>query len=68
MFTSPFAESIVARAVKQEKLRISVHNLRDWTDDNYQSVDDHPYGGGAGIGIGTILLILLVVYLLGGVS
>ena len=49
MFTSPFAESIVARAVKQEKLRISVHNLRDWTDDNYQSVDDHPYGGGAGM-------------------
>lgn len=49
MFTSPFAESIIARAIKQEKLTIVIHNLRDWTTDNYQSVDDHPYGGGAGM-------------------
>lgn len=49
MFVSPFAESIIARAVKQEKLLIKIHNLRDWTTDNYQSVDDHPYGGGAGM-------------------
>lgn len=49
MFTSPFAESIIARAVMQGKLTIVTHNLRDWTTDNYQSVDDHPYGGGAGM-------------------
>jgi tRNA (guanine37-N1)-methyltransferase len=49
MFDSVFAESIVAKAVKTEKLQISIYNLRDWTTDNYQSVDDHPYGGGAGM-------------------
>lgn len=49
MFNSPFAESIIARAVKTETLKIVIHNLRDWTTDNYQSVDDHPYGGGAGM-------------------
>ena len=49
MFDSVFAESIIAKAVKKEKLKILIHNLRDWTTDNYQSVDDHPYGGGAGM-------------------
>lgn len=49
MFESPFAESIIARAIRNEALIIKVHNLRDWSNDNYQSVDDHPYGGGAGM-------------------
>lgn len=49
MFVSPFAESIIARAIKNDALTIITHNLRDWTTDNYQSVDDHPYGGGAGM-------------------
>lgn len=30
-------------------LRISVYNLRDWTTDKHKSVDDYPYGGGAGM-------------------
>lgn len=49
MFLSPFAESMVARAVKKELLKITIHDIRKWSDDNYQSVDDHPYGGGAGM-------------------
>jgi len=49
IFDSVFAESNIAKAVKKEKLIIVIHNLRDWTTDNYQSVDDHPYGGGAGM-------------------
>ena len=42
-------EGMVARAIKRRILDFKVHNLRDWTNDNYQSVDDHPYGGGAGM-------------------
>jgi tRNA (guanine37-N1)-methyltransferase len=42
-------EGMVARAIKKGVLEFKIHNLRDWTSDNYQSVDDHPYGGGAGM-------------------
>lgn len=42
-------EGMVARAIKRGILEFKVHNLRNWTNDNYQSVDDHPYGGGAGM-------------------
>jgi tRNA (guanine37-N1)-methyltransferase len=49
IFDSFFAESIIAKAVKKDKLKIVIHNLRDWTTDNHQTVDDHPYGGGAGM-------------------
>jgi tRNA (guanine37-N1)-methyltransferase len=48
MFT-PFAESMVKRAQEKGKVYIHIHNLRDWTSDTYQSIDDHPYGGGAGM-------------------
>ena len=49
MFSSPFAESIVARAAAKGSITLKIHDLRNWSDDNYQSVDDHPYGGGAGM-------------------
>lgn len=41
--------SIVGRAVKSNKLKIVMHNLRDYAVDKYKSVDDHPYGGGPGM-------------------
>jgi len=49
MFTGVFATSIIGRAVGTGKVEIKVHNLRDWSDDNYKSVDAHPFGGGAGM-------------------
>ncbi len=49
MFTTPFAAGIIARAVRQEVLKIQIHDLRQWADDPYKSVDDRPYGGGAGM-------------------
>ena len=49
VFDSIFAESIIHKAVRKEKLKIVIRDLRDWTDDNYKSVDDHPFGGGAGM-------------------
>ena len=49
MFEGVFKTSIIGRAVGTQVVEIKVHNLRDWSDDNYKSVDDHPFGGGAGM-------------------
>lgn len=42
-------ESILKRAQEKNIITIQKHNLRDWTDDRHQTVDDTPYGGGAGM-------------------
>ena len=49
MFASPFADSIIGKAVEKELLRISAHNLRDWAAGKHQVTDDTPYGGGDGM-------------------
>ena len=41
--------ALIARALKKKIISISAHNLRKWTTDAHQSVDDRPYGGGAGM-------------------
>lgn len=46
----PFIKtSLIDRAQKKGLLQIKLHNLRDWTEDNHQTVDDRPYGGGIGM-------------------
>ncbi len=49
MFESPFAESIVARARAAGQLDLAFHDLRGWASDRHRTVDDVPYGGGAGM-------------------
>ncbi len=49
MFEGPFSESIVRRAVDQGRVQITLHDIRDWTHDVHKTVDDRPYGGGAGM-------------------
>ena len=49
MFNGPFGESIIKRAQDEGKVEIKIHNLRNWCEDKYKSVDDRPYGGGAGM-------------------
>lgn len=49
IFDSYFNESILARARKNKLIKINVHNLRDYTEDKHKTVDDTPYGGGAGM-------------------
>jgi len=49
MFQGPFGESIVNRAQKKKLVKIQIHNLRDWAIDKRGTVDDRPYGGGAGM-------------------
>ena len=45
----PLSESIMGRASDNGYIQIRVHDLRDWTTDNYRKVDDEPYGGGPGM-------------------
>lgn len=40
---------IIGRAQKQKAIKLEAYNLRDWTTDPHRSVDDKPYGGGAGM-------------------
>ena len=49
MFAGPFSESIIKRAIDKKLVTISYVNIRDFAVDKYKTVDDHPYGGGAGM-------------------
>lgn len=49
MFEGPMGESIIGKAVAKDLLSINVTNFRDFSDNKHQSVDDYPYGGGAGM-------------------
>jgi tRNA (guanine37-N1)-methyltransferase len=48
-FEGPFAYGVVKRAQDAGLLEIRIHNLRNWTSDRHQSVDDRPFGGGEGM-------------------
>ena len=49
MFSGPFDQSIVRRAIDKGVAEIHLHDLRDYSGNKYRSVDDYPYGGGAGM-------------------
>ena len=41
--------SIIGKAVEKDILHIEAVNIRNYTKDKHQKVDDYPYGGGAGM-------------------
>ena len=49
MFTGFLNESIIGRAIKENKVEINLVNLRDFTKEKHGHVDDTPFGGGAGM-------------------
>jgi tRNA (guanine37-N1)-methyltransferase len=49
MFTGPFDNSILKRAVEQGLVNFNIHNIRDYTHDKHHTADDYAYGGGAGM-------------------
>ena len=49
LFESFQKEALISRAQKKKIVTIKTHNLRKWTNDNHQTVDGRPYGGGAGM-------------------
>jgi tRNA (guanine37-N1)-methyltransferase len=48
-FETPLSISIPGRAREKGLVEYRVLNLRDFTHDRHQTVDDYPYGGGAGM-------------------
>ena len=49
MFQGMFDSGIIKRASEQKLVSLNVHNIRDYTHDKHHTVDDYPYGGGAGM-------------------
>jgi tRNA (guanine37-N1)-methyltransferase len=49
MFSSPFKEGIIKRAIEKGIVEIHICDLRDFTHDKHRITDDYPYGGGAGM-------------------
>jgi tRNA (guanine37-N1)-methyltransferase len=48
-YLAPLSLSLPGRAQEAGILEVHVHDLRDWTHDRHRTVDDTPYGGGAGM-------------------
>lgn len=49
MFTGPMTESIVKRAIENEKVHLNLINIRDFATDKHHTTDQPPYGGGPGM-------------------
>ena len=49
MFEPILNESIIKRAQNKDKVKIYLHNLRDYSCDKHKKVDDRPFGGGSGM-------------------
>jgi tRNA (guanine37-N1)-methyltransferase len=48
-YLAPLQLSLIGRAVDDGLIDLHVHDLRAWTTDRHRTVDDTPYGGGAGM-------------------
>ncbi|WP_152362305.1 tRNA (guanosine(37)-N1)-methyltransferase TrmD [Microlunatus speluncae] len=48
-YLAPLRLSLVGKAIDNGLLELAVHDLRGWTHDRHRTVDDTPYGGGAGM-------------------
>ncbi|MEA5116052.1 MAG: tRNA (guanosine(37)-N1)-methyltransferase TrmD [Propionicimonas sp.] len=48
-YFAPLQLSLVGKAIAAGLVELGVHDLRTWTHDRHRTVDDTPYGGGAGM-------------------
>ncbi|GEP33143.1 hypothetical protein NSZ01_09110 [Nocardioides szechwanensis] len=48
-YLAPLGLSLPGKAQERGLIEVHVHDLRQWTDDRHHTVDDTPYGGGAGM-------------------
>ena len=49
MFDGILTESIIKRAIENNKVTINIHNIRDYSKNKFKKVDDYGFGGGAGM-------------------
>ena len=59
MYDNFLTESIIKRAIDNGKVKVNIHNIRDYTVYNNNQVDDYPFGGGGGMVLSLELLMLL---------
>lgn len=48
-FISPLQEGVLRRGIENGRVQIRIFNLRDFAADSHRTVDDRPFGGGAGM-------------------
>jgi tRNA (guanine37-N1)-methyltransferase len=48
-YLAPLRQSLFGKAIERGDVSLTVHDLRQWTDDVHRTVDDAPYGGGPGM-------------------
>ena len=49
LVTAPLGESMLLRALEKGIVEVTVHDLREYAADRHRTIDDAPYGGGAGM-------------------
>lgn len=49
MFAGPMTDSIIGKAAEKEIVTIETTNFREFADNKHKTVDDYPFGGGAGM-------------------
>jgi tRNA (guanine37-N1)-methyltransferase len=49
LLKSPFEASILKRAIDKGLVSVHMHNLRDFSTNSYNQIDDYQFGGGAGM-------------------
>ncbi len=49
MFPGYLGQSLLNKAIERGLVRVDVHDIRRWSRDRHQSVDDRPFGGGPGM-------------------
>ena len=49
LFDSVFSESIIKKAIDKKIVKIKITDIRDFAEGKHNTVDDKPYGGGAGM-------------------
>ncbi len=63
MFTGVFSSSILKKAAEKEAATYHVTNFRDFSNNKHKTVDDYPYGGGAGMVLShNLFSMLLLMY------
>ena len=49
IFTGYLGQSLLNKAIERDLVHVDVHDMRRWSTDKHQKVDDRPYGGGPGM-------------------
>jgi len=49
MFSGYLSQSLLKLAIDNGLVQVELHNIRDWSQEKHQAVDDRPFGGGPGM-------------------